>query len=54
MNLNTFVRTLRFGEVRISAVFNSSTEARECGYTEPTHYRDESWHIRGKVQDATR
>ncbi len=42
------VNTPRFLTVRIAAMFENIELAESCGFTEPTHYRDEEWHIRGK------
>ena len=47
MQLNDYVRTPRFGTVRINAVLTPK-DARTLGYTEPTHYEDEAWRVMGK------
>jgi hypothetical protein len=46
--LGDTIRTPRFGEVAILAVFLSEEEARLSGYTETTHYSDAEYDIRGK------
>jgi hypothetical protein len=44
-----YVYTPRFCAVKIEEVFESSKEAREAGYTEPTHYdKDPEYSIAGK------
>ena len=40
-------RTPRFGMVKLEDVLDSK-EALELGYTEPTHYEDPVFDIRGK------
>lgn len=42
------VQTPRFLTVRIAAIFENVELAESCGFTEPTHFRDEEYHIRGK------
>ena len=42
------VMTPRFCTVQIDSVFNSVKEARENGYTEPTHYHKDGYTILGK------
>jgi len=42
------VQTPRFLTVRISAMFEDTGLAEICGFTEPTHFRDEEYHIYGK------
>lgn len=54
MNLGDKISTPRFGTVKISTMFTSNEEATEVGYTEPTHYRDEAYHIRGKQIESNR
>lgn len=34
-----YVNTPRFGTVRISDTFDTKEDAKENGYTEPTHYQ---------------
>ena len=46
INIVDYVETPRFGKVKIEKVLKPS-EAREQGYTEPTHY-DGSYDVRGK------
>ena len=48
MKKNDRVETPRFGTVKIQKVFRSSTTAEREGFTEPTHYRDSNYYIRGK------
>lgn len=43
-----WVRTSRFLNVRIEAVFLTEADARIAGYTEPTHYVDEEYTVLGK------
>lgn len=54
MQLGDKVKTPRFGTVTINTMFASNQEAEECGYTEPTHYRDLEYHIRGKLAGENR
>ena len=42
------VNTPRFLTVRICAIFESVDTAESCDFTEPTHFRDEDYHILGK------
>ncbi len=42
------IHTPRFCTVRIESVYESEKEAREAGYTEPTHYHREGYGICGK------
>lgn len=39
MNKGNYIYTPRFCNVRIEEVFKNRDEARENGYTEPTHYK---------------
>ncbi len=48
IKVGDYVRTPRFLEVRINEVFGSENEMRQAGYTEPTHYMNYEWSIRGK------
>ena len=50
MKKGDYVYTPRFCTVKIEEVFESETEARENGYTEPTHYQGE-YKIVGKSLD---
>jgi len=54
MKIGDRVRTPRFSNVKISAVFDSKAAAYENGYTEPTHYNDGSYTILGKAKDMYR
>ena len=47
MQKGDYIYTPRFCTVQINEVFESKTEARENGYTEPTHYQGE-YEILGK------
>lgn len=42
------IRTPRFLTVTLKEVFDSVDALREAGYTEPTHYRNEMFEVRGK------
>lgn len=48
MEKGQWIDTPRFLKVQIEEVFLDNNEAWEAGYTEPTHYRDSEWHVRGK------
>lgn len=48
INLGDKVKTPRFLNVRIAAMFENVELAENCGFTEGTDFRDESYHIRGK------
>lgn len=48
MNKGEWIDTPRFCKVQIEEVYNNNTQAWNEGYTEPTHYRDNEYHIRGK------
>lgn len=49
MKPGDYVRTPRFLNVRIEEVFDNMEEARDAGYTETTHYRDDpNYGILGK------
>jgi len=48
MKKGEYVETPRFLKVKIEKVFRSNERALKEGYTEPTHYRDSEYHIRGK------
>jgi hypothetical protein len=48
MKTGDYVETPRFLKVKIVEVYTDNTKAMEDGFTEPTHYRDEEYHIRGK------
>jgi hypothetical protein len=48
MKLGDRVATPRFLRVRIAAMFESIELAENCGFTESTDFRDETYHIRGK------
>lgn len=42
-----YVRTPRFGTVRIECTFPNLREARKAGYTEPTHYYENGYTVMG-------
>ena len=48
MKKGDYVETPRFLKVRIQEVYQDNAQALKDGYTEPTHYRSEDYHIRGK------
>lgn len=48
MKKGDYVKTPRFLTVKIQKVFRKMERAEKEGYTEPTHYRDSEYHIRGK------
>ena len=48
MKKGELIDTPRFCKVRIEKVFRSNERACKEGYTEPTHYRDNDYYIRGK------
>lgn len=48
MKKGDYISTPRFLKVKIHDIFYDNNEAWAKGYTEPTHYRDEEYHIRGK------
>ncbi len=48
IQLGDKVQTPRFLQVRIAAMFENIELAESCGFTEPTHFTDEDYHIRGK------
>ena len=45
------VRTPRFLNVQIKEIFDSADMARAAGYTEPTHFVDETYEILGRSLD---
>ena len=45
------VYTPRFCTVEIKEVYSSKREAREAGFTEPTHYDGDGYGIAGKSLD---
>ena len=50
MKIGDYIYTPRFCTVNIKEIFESETEAREKGYTEPTYYQGE-YKILGKSID---
>ena len=54
MKIGDYIKTPRFLNVKISAVYDNNEKALEEGFTEPTHYRDSDYHIRGKHIDVNR
>jgi hypothetical protein len=49
IKLGDKVETPRFLKVRIAAMFEDVVLAEGCGFSEPTHFRDEDYHIYGKA-----
>lgn len=45
--INAYVRTPRFLNVRLNAIFADKEEAMLAGYTEPTYYKGD-FEVRGK------
>lgn len=54
MKKGDYVMTPRFCTVQITEVYTNSFAAKEAGYTEPTHYMNEEWDIRGKSLGVNR
>ena len=54
MKIGDWVKTPRFLNVKISEVYDNNDIAYQDGYTEPTHYRDSEYHIRGKHTNINR
>jgi len=48
MKIGEYIKTPRFGEVKIKAMFFDKVEAWNSGYTEPTNFRDSEYFVRGK------
>ena len=48
MEIGELVHTPRFLKVRIGEIFSDYEQARSAGYTEPTHYEDHEYDIKGK------
>jgi hypothetical protein len=48
MKKGDLIETPRFLKVKIEKVLRSNERALKEGYTEPTHYRDNDYYIRGK------
>lgn len=48
IKVGDYVRTPRFLNVRIENVFSSEEDMRKAGYTEPTHFVDPDYVVRGK------
>lgn len=48
MKKGDYIMTPRFCTVQISEVYTNNYDARKDGYTEPTHYMNEEWDVRGK------
>ena len=49
MKKGDLIYTPRFCTVEIEEVFESSREAYEAGYTEPTHYHKDGYGVLGKT-----
>jgi len=54
MKKGDYVETPRFLMVKIEKVFRKMERAVKEGYTEPTHYRNSDYHIRGKCLGENR
>lgn len=54
MKIGDYVRTPRFGNVKVKEVFATLREARSAGYIEPTHYIGDDYHVVGKHIDTNR
>ena len=48
MKVNELIYTPRFEKVIIRVIFESTKEAYNKGYTEPTHYHKDGYTILGK------
>ncbi len=48
MKKGDWVKTPRFGTVKIQKVFRNNERAYKEGYVEPTHYKNPDYYIRGK------
>ena len=48
MKKGDFIHTPRFSRVEITKVFKNEGNARQAGFTEPTHYRDWKYGVLGK------
>lgn len=51
MNVGDKIYTSRFCTVTIKAVFDSISEARKAGFTEPTHCNDTQYEVLGRSLD---
>lgn len=51
LRVKDWVYTPRFCTVQIKEVFDSESELRDAGYTEPTYYRDATYTVLGKSLD---
>lgn len=54
MKIGETIRTPRFCNVTISAIFSSEENAQEDGFCEPTHYNNVDYKILGKHIDTNR
>lgn len=54
MKIGDYIETPRFLRVKISEIYEDNSRAVEDGFTEPTHYRDDDYYIRGKVTSTNR
>lgn len=48
MKIGDYVKTPRFLNVKVAAIYERKNVARLEGYTEPTHYESGEWDIFGK------
>lgn len=49
INVGDYIETPRFCKVKISEVYTDNNKAWAEGYTVSTDYRNEEYHIRGKI-----
>ena len=49
MKIGNNVYTPRFCNVKIKELFSNASDARDAGYTEPTHYHKDGWTVYGKT-----
>jgi len=47
-SIGDYINTPRFLRVRIDAVFAIKGDAKDCGYTETTHFWDKPFEVWGK------
>ena len=51
MKIGDRVYTPRFCTVTVKEVFETESEARDAGYTEPTYYEKDGYKVLGKTLD---
>ena len=54
MKQGEYIRTPRFGTVKIQRVYDCRSDAQRDGYTEPTYYDNSEYGIAGKSIDINR